>query len=327
MGDIETANDKIFIINEKLKEFFLKYRPNTEEITKKGEVYYEKIKYELITENFKTLVSETVEKIIKPIIEENEELKKVTNFLLVDGLNLYYRIHEDEKIEKSQIKNNLKKLFNNYYPNTIILIVSQKHNDFFKDLQGENPKIIFINEEITSKSEIDDLLLVYLYFYTNVLKNTNSYVLSFDNYNWLGRFSQENVDETFFVEQPKLFDKLKEQLNMHNKNLKKMYKFNSMEKLKFIMDEHNKFIEINKKELLDKGRLTKPSLIQNNAKKRNIENDYDDDETSIGNKFAKASGKKKTRKKIKAKKQKTNKRQKKNKIQKTKKRQKNKKMK
>ena len=216
-----TKHDIISTINGFVKEKFINYRPRPRDYTKKTQEYYQTVLDSLQSKDFDTLL-----KTILNDLKDNEvNGKKPKNFLLVDGLNLYYRFYKNIKEdEKDNARSELRDLFDHYYKGFKIVIITQEHNDFFEKLQDRtnvaySPFVTVINYSIPSKSEIDDLILVCLYFYINTYRTKFAYVLSFDMYSWLEEFTEQEKKETHFFEQSKLFRDLQKQLQMHNKNL------------------------------------------------------------------------------------------------------------
>ena len=249
MTDVETIHDRVFNINRILqKYFFLNYKPTPEILRKKGENYIKKIENCLISGEFNTLTIYALQQ-LKPFLED-QEMGKTSSFLIVDSLNFFYEYYfgYDKFLEEKTKKlEKLKDLFNKFYPNIRIIFVCQEHNEFFKDLSLLNAnKFIYleVNEAIPSQSEIDDLLLMYLYFYLNVIQNVNCYLLSFDKYRWLKEYSQTEVDDAFFPEQPKIYRKLQEEIDFYDKNRRNT--------IDLIMENHKNFI--------DKQPSTKPFI-------------------------------------------------------------------
>ena len=292
MADTESINDRVFNINRILQMyFFLNYKPSPEILIDKGEEYIKRIEDCLIRGEFNTLTIYALQQ-LKPFLEKNQQMDKTSSFLVVDSLNLFYeyyfgydRVSSEQKTKKLK---ELEELFNRFYPNIRIIFVCQEHNEFFKDLSFLNrDKFIYleVNDAIPSQTEIDDLLLMYLYFYLNVIQNVKCYLLSFDKYKWLKGYTQTEAEDLFFPEQPKIYKELQKEINF--------YYINRGNTIDSIMQKHKDFIR--NQPITKEGRqLTRMSMPINISKRTSLE----DLELSSSRpeKKMKASGKKTVKK-------------------------------
>jgi hypothetical protein len=267
MGDVETINDKLFNINKKLLESFIMYKPASN-INIKGADYVANIDKFVKQENFQTLTKTAVGELI-PLLDADNGAGKKSRFLLVDSLNLFYEFKYDKLDQKEKTKKleELKNNFKKFYPDTRIIFVCQKHNIFFKELQNMDSSNTFIylvaNEEIPSKSEIDDLLLIYLYCYLNVRGSVECFVLSFDKFDWFQEYSPEEKGITAFYEQKVIYNKLQNEI-AHHKDFRG-------KTIDVIMKKHSEFIEkyIQEKteRLNSKKRVSGGKAVKKTAKK------------------------------------------------------------
>ena len=295
MADTVSKNDRVSNINTILeRDFFLNYKPSPEILRDKGEEYIKKIEDCLIRGEFNTLTIYALQQ-LKPFLEKNQQMDKTSSFLVVDSLNFFYEYYLGydtvSSEQKTKILKELEELFNKFYPNIRIIFVCQEHNEFFKDLSFLNgDKFIYleVNDAIPSQTEIDDLLLMYLYFYLNVIQNVKCYLLSFDKYKWLKGYTQTEAEDLFFPEQPKIYKELQKEINF--------YYINRGNTIDLIMQKHKDFI--GKQPITKEGRqLTRMSMPINISKRTSLE----DSELSSSRpeKKIKASGKKTPKKAVK----------------------------
>ena len=247
MADTESINDRLFNINQKLLESFIMYKPGSKIIIRKGPEYVSRIEEYIKQDTFKTLTHFAIKE-LKPILRSDEYADRPSSFLVVDSLNIFYEFGYDkiDLTKKTEELEKLADLFKSSYPNTRIIFVCQQHNTFFKELETiDSERFIFLdaNEEVPSQSEIDDLLLIYLYCYLNVRGNVECYLLSFDQFNWFKQYNEDEKDQTLFYEQPTIYQKLQGEIDLYKRErsdviyLRSPYNYAS-----YIMHHHSNFI-------------------------------------------------------------------------------------
>ena len=259
MGEHETAHDNIFKMNQTLIDGLgdiIKYKPPAPEVLeklKRNSKYFIKMADFINQGDFINLLRYYLDKEIKPMI--TGIYKSPKKFLLVDGLNLYYRLTKDitgggiglseDGAEEFLV------IFFKYYADMQIIIFAQENNTFFNNFKTKyranftKYDIVVINDAIENKTEIDDLLLVYIYFYINCIGHNYAYVLTFDGFSWVREFTHEEKEGNLFVNQPKLVRKLKNQISQHQNTVRPSI---TEEKLYMVAKKHVEYI---KRDVLD----------------------------------------------------------------------------
>ena len=272
MADYRTINDIVSNINQKLLDSFINYKPGANIIRTKGAEYVSRIEDYVRQDTFKTLTYTAVEE-LKPILRSDEDADRPSRFLLVDSLNIFYEFGYDkhDPAKKTEELKKLADLFKSSYPNTIIIFVCQKHNTFFKELKTiDSERFIYLdaNEEVPSQSEIDDLLLIYLYCYLNVRRNVECYLLSFDQFHWFKNYTKYEQDKTLFYEQPTIYQKLQGEIDVYKKtrlnvnDLGSSYNYAS-----YIMQNHSNFIKRMAQKRKASGKKTLKKAVKKTVKK------------------------------------------------------------
>ena len=157
----------------------------------------------------------------------NQLKLEYTTFLLIDGENLLYRLKDFYGFSNitDVLQNHILEILQPYYAKNIcIIIFCQQHNmqpgspyyNIDQKIDKANIILFKFNNILLSRSEVDDIMLMYFYIAININPNYRAHVLTFDRNTWF-----KPVNSTPLTEHKLIYDKFFNEVKTltENKNL------------------------------------------------------------------------------------------------------------